>query len=255
MLHRLFAALKNFPAHSKSPPDFFYILGLLWNVSRDFTTPLSLRVAREVVAQGIPTVLRKTKSISLALALAQEVVGGYWGSFVLSEWPFVTIDKIILEMWSEQEGAEGRTEENLQEWKRFRSTAMDWPSSVDLAVLNGPLPTTWNPISTPSTASWRFRRFLSVLGIDWVCGLTFHFSLRSDYPYTNVRPAMEVLNHTSSHLRLQARIQAHLDRDRGICIPAVSASLSRLLGLIKLPNTTALIIYIQNTSNLYPLRS
>jgi len=255
MFQRLFAALENCPSYSQSLPNFEYILWLLSASSSDSTAPLSLRVAREVVVQGIPTVLRKTKSVSLAIALAHGIVGRYWDHFDFSERPFVTIDKIILEMWSEQEGAEGRTEENLQEWKRFRSTAMDWPSSVDLAVLNGPLPTTWNPISTPSTASSTFRRFLSVLGIDWVCGLTFHFASRSDYPYTRVRPAMEVLNHTSSHLRLQARIQVNLDSGRSVCIPAVSVSLSRLLGLIKFPNTTALIIYIQSTSNLYPLRS
>jgi len=168
MLQRLFAALESFPSHFQSLPNFEYILWLLSASYSDSTTPLSLRVAREVVVQGIPTVTRKTKPIFLALALAQSAVQllVWWDHFDLSERPFVTVDKAMLELWSEQEGVEGWTEENLQKWKRFRSDAMSW-RHVNLADLNGPLPT-WHPSGT-RTGSSKLHRLLSIFGIDRVC--------------------------------------------------------------------------------------
>jgi len=177
MLQRLFAALEDFPSHSHSPPDLNYISRLLRNASKDSTTPRSLKVAREVIVQGIPTVIRKTKSIFLALALAQSAIqwGISWGYLDISERPSVTLDKVMLELWSEQEDVEGRTQENLEIWQTFRSKALEWPSDVDLAVLNGPLPT-WNP-STTRTGSSKLDRLLSVFGIDRVCAFctSVHF--------------------------------------------------------------------------------
>ena len=140
MLRRLFAALENFPSHSQSLPTFRNIFALLWRASWESTAPLSLRVARGVVVQEIPMVLRKRKSISLTLAFAHGAVRCYWGNFDLSERPFVTIDKVMFELWSEQEGIEGHTEENLENWKRFRLAVME-KEQLDLANLNGHVPT------------------------------------------------------------------------------------------------------------------
>ena len=167
MLQRLFAALENFPSHSQSPPYFYKSLLLLLLASKKSKTPLSLRVAREVVVQEIPTVLRKRKLISFALGLAQSAVlySVPWDHFDLSERPFVKIDKVMLELWSEQEGVEGRTQENLLKWKEFRSEVMEY-YGIDLATLNGHLPT-WIPHTTRTGPS-RLDRFLSVLGIDRV---------------------------------------------------------------------------------------
>jgi len=167
MLQRLFAALEDFPSRLQQPPDFINIVRLLRDASRDSTNPLSRDVAREVVVQGIPTVLRKAKSISLASALAQGAVEWYWNHLDLNERPFVTVDKAMLEIWSEQEGVEGQTEENLSKWKEFRSKALGWPSYVNLAALDGPLPT-WNASATRTGPS-KLDRFLSVFGIDRVC--------------------------------------------------------------------------------------
>jgi len=164
MLQRLFAALENFPSHSQSPPDFLCIAILLRDTSNASTTSLSLKVARDVIVQGIPTVLRKNKSISLALALAQGAAGWHWYHFDLSERPFVKLDKVMLELWSEQEGVEGRTEENLQKWQEFRSEALEWPYNINLAVLNGPLPT-WIPRAARTGPS-KLDRFLSLFGIN-----------------------------------------------------------------------------------------
>jgi len=166
MLQRLFAALENFPSHSQSPPDLKYNAVLLLVASRDSKTPLSLKVAREVVVQGIPTVLRKAKSISLALALAKGAVRWYWDHFYLGERPYVTVDKFMLDIWSEQNGVEGRTEENLEKWKELRSHVMD-NDRVNLDNLNGSLPT-WNPSAT-RTGALRLDGFRSVFGIDRVC--------------------------------------------------------------------------------------
>jgi len=167
MLQQLFATLENFPSHSQSLPSFYYILLLLLMAFRDSTTSLSLRVARDVVVQRIPTVVRERKSISLALALAQGAVElGGWNHFNLTEIPFVTIDKVILEIWSEQEDVEGWTEENLRKWKRFRSDVMSW-RHFNLADLNGPLPT-WHPSGTRTGPS-KLDRLLSVFGINRVC--------------------------------------------------------------------------------------
>ena len=179
MLQRLFAALENFPSHSQSPPEFYSIVRVLRDASENSMTPLSLKVACEVVVQGIPTVLRETKSISLALALAQSAVQLFlwWGHFDLSERPFVKLDKDMLELWSEQEGVEGRTEENLQKWQEFRSEVLEWPYNIDLAVLNGPLPT-WIPRAARTGPS-KLDRFLSVLQINRVCAS--YTSVHSDF--------------------------------------------------------------------------
>ena len=170
ILQRLFAALENFPSHSQSPPYFFYICGLLLGASKVSTTTLSLRVAREVVVQGITTVMRKTKSISLALALALAQSATPWvissGYLEISERPFVKIDKVMLELWSEQEGVEGRTQENLEIWQESRLMAMD-KYSINLEDLNGSLPI-WNASATRTGPS-KLDRFLSVFGIDRVC--------------------------------------------------------------------------------------
>jgi len=176
MLQRLFVALKNFPSHSQSPPHLYYIFNPLWIASGHSATPLSRKVAREVVVQGIPAVLRKTKSISLALALGQGAVHLHWDHFDLDERPFITAHKVMLEIWSEQEGVEGRTEENLSKWKELRSDAMGW-KNVNLADLNGPLPT-WHP-SAPRTGPSKLDRLLSVFGIDRVCAsyTSLHFAL------------------------------------------------------------------------------
>jgi len=172
MLQRLFAALEYFPSHSQSPPKFYSIFRLLSEASIHSTTPLSLKVVREVVVQRIPTVLRKTKSISLALALAQSAVHRFvwWDHFNLSEWPSVTLDKVMLEIWSECEGVEGRTEENLKDWKEFRSYSLRW-RGVNLADLNGSLPTL-NPRATRTGPS-RLDAFLSILRINRVRVLYF----------------------------------------------------------------------------------
>lgn len=177
MLQRVFAALENFPSHSQSPPDFYYIVLLLCKASRDSTAPLSRRLARDVVLQGIPPVLRKTKSITLALAIAQAALEcSGWSHFSLRERPFISIDKCIYELWSVQEGVEGRTEKALELWKELRSNAMTWRNvkigrRFNLADLNGPLPI-WNP-SIARTIPSRFDRISSIFGIDWVCDLTF----------------------------------------------------------------------------------
>jgi len=110
-------------------------------------------------------VLRKRKSISLILALARDAAGHFWDSFDFSDWPVVTLDKVMVEIWSEQEGVEGYTEDNLERWKEFRSYVLGL-RNVNLADSNGPLPT-WNP-SAARTGPSRFDRFLSVLGIDRV---------------------------------------------------------------------------------------
>jgi len=199
MLQRLFEALENLPSHSQLWPDSDSIFGLLSRASRDSTTALSLKVTRDVAVHGIPTVFRKTQSISLALALAYKVRWLDWDYYDIGERPFITVDKIMLEIWSEQEGVEGHTEEKLEKWKELRRYALRW-YRVDLADLNGPLPT-WNP-SAARTGPSRTNRLLSVFGIDWVCGLAFHFASCSHYPYTRVWQAMEVLNQTSSRLRL-----------------------------------------------------
>jgi len=168
MLERLFAALKNFPFHLQSLPEFNYIFKLLSRASKDSTSPLSLRVAQEVVVQGIPSASRKRKSISLALALAQSTIqwGLSWNHFNLSETPFVTLDKSMLEIWSEQEGIEGRTEVSLLKWQQFRSSVRHW-CKIDLDDLHGPLPT-WSP-SAAHTDPSKLHKFLSVLGINMVC--------------------------------------------------------------------------------------
>jgi len=167
MLQRLFAALEDFPSHFQSPPWLGNIFLLLSGASKESMTPISLKLAREVVVQGIPTVLRKRKLISFALGLGQSAVlySVPWDHFDLSERPFVKIDKVMLELWSEQEGGEGRTEENLLKWKEFRLKVMKY-HGIDLATLNGHLPT-WIP-HTARTGPSRLDRFLSVLGIDRV---------------------------------------------------------------------------------------
>jgi len=166
MLQRLFAALEDFPSHSQSPPDFQCIVGLLRTAPWNSTTPLSLRVARQVVVQGIPMVIRKTKSISLALAILQGVVKHLWSHFDLSDRPYVTLDKVMLELWSEQNGVEGRTQESSLEWKEIRSRVMR-EDEVDLDSLNRSLPT-WNPSATRTEPSG-LDGFLSIFGIDRVC--------------------------------------------------------------------------------------
>lgn len=156
--------MKYFPSGSQSPPDFDYIFRLLSRASSDSKTALSLRVARIVVIQGISAVLWKRKSMSLALALAREAVGWYWDQFDLSEKPFVKLDKVMLEIWSASEDVEGLTETNLYKWEAFRlfSITRDF-DSVDLAALNGPLPT-WNS-SAARTGPSKLDRFFSVFGI------------------------------------------------------------------------------------------
>jgi len=198
MLQRLFAALENCPPHSQPPLEFNYIFGILWRASRKFKTPLSLRVARDVIVQGIPTVLRKTKSISLALALAQGAAKWNWHRFNLGERPYVTVDKIMLDLWSEKEGVEGCTKENLEKWKEFRSDSLRW-YEVDLADLNGPLPV-WSPRAAHAGPS-RLDGFLSVLGIHRVRVLCISMHLAAhSYQPCRMRRAMKIpLNH--DHIR------------------------------------------------------
>jgi len=174
MLKRLFAALENFPSRPQQPPDFEYIVPLLLDASIHSTTPLSLKVARDVVVQGIPTILRKRKSITLALALAQETVESYWYHVDLGEKPFVTVDKVMLEIWSDHEAIGERTEENLEKLEAFRLDIMR-REHVSLADFNGPLPS-WHPSATHTGPS-KLDRLLSVLGIDLVCAyVALHLS-------------------------------------------------------------------------------
>ena len=184
MLQRLFAALENFPSHSQSWPDFDDIVTLLYVASWGFKSPLSLRVTREVVVQGIPTVLRETKSISLALSILQGVVKCFWSHLDLSDQPYVTLDKVMLELFSKQNGVEGCTEENLSSWKEIRSRVMR-EDRVDLDNLNGSLPI-WNPSATRTGPS-RLDGFLSVLGIDRVC-----ISRALQYVSHSYRPCIRV---------------------------------------------------------------
>ena len=102
------------------------------------------------------------------------MIGLNWGQFDISERPFVTLDKIMLEIWSEQEVAEGRTEESLLKWQEIRSKVREI-YGIDLATLNGHLPT-WNA-STARKEPSKLGRFLSVLGLDWVCVSSISISL------------------------------------------------------------------------------
>jgi len=174
MLQRLFAAFLHFPSYAESPPDFSYIFWLLRDTSRYSMSALSLKVVREVVFQRISMVPRKRKSISLALAIAQRAVSWDWDHFDLGERPYVTLDKVMLEIWSEQEVVEGRSEENLLQWQDIRSKVKE-KYGTDLATLNGHLPT-WNASAARNEPS-KLGRFLSVFGLDWVCVSSISISL------------------------------------------------------------------------------
>jgi len=166
MLQRLFVGLENLPSHSQLPPDFEHAIVLLCHASQCSKTRLSLKIAREVVVQGIPTVSRKRKSISFVLAIAQRAIDWDWDYFDPGERPYVTLDKVMLELWSEQEVIEGRTEESLLQWQEIRWKVKE-KHGTDLATLNGHLPT-WNA-STARNEHSKLGRFLSVFGLDWVC--------------------------------------------------------------------------------------
>jgi len=140
MLQRLFAAFKNRP-HLLDLPDMFYIVALLFTASSDSSTSFSIKVARDVVIEGTPAMLPQANSISLALALAEPMVSWPWDHFDLNEKAFVKLDKAILELWSEQSiWTEGVEEENVGKWRSLRKKVLD-DYGVDLAKLNGELPT------------------------------------------------------------------------------------------------------------------
>ena len=185
MLQRLLSAkLDSFPSHPQPPPDFKRVFSLLWRVSKgtDSTASLARGVTREIIVQGIPRILRKRKSINLVLALAQDILTWPWDHFNLAdpEKPFVTLDKVLAEIWSEREGVEGRTEENMLKWESLRSSV--WVHCyVNLASVNGPFPT-WNP-SPARTGPSRVDKLLSVLRIDRVCG-SYNFNVLSYQPRT-----------------------------------------------------------------------
>jgi len=106
----------------------------------------------------------------------------------------------MLELWSEQEGVEGRTEENLRKWQAFRTNSINHIfESVDLAALNGPLPTWYS--KDARTGPLRLDGLLSVLGINTVRVLyiSIHVAVHS-YQSCRSRRAIKVpLDH--DHIR------------------------------------------------------
>jgi len=172
MLDRVFTAFGHFPSDSTSLPNPWHGISLLERAFSFPISPLSLQVARYILVHGAPNALWKRKSISFALAMARQMARFDWKQLHLSERPFVVLDKVILGLWSEQEGGiEGRTEESLKKWQVFRSNVLN-NCGVGLAGVNGHLPTWLDPSATQlSGPSTRLDRFLSVLRMDWVCVL------------------------------------------------------------------------------------